>query len=155
MVTLFLKQTGEVLYAVESFQETNEIGVTNIPCTVSTIKPYFNQQTQTYYEGATQQEVYEVKLENETQNYIKRTNDGVSAIAKFSAELRLAKLAGIITEDGHKAIDATLTPIRTEILAGQWISGKQLLEELGTSIIGQALYDRIYTEITTYIAGNY
>lgn len=155
MVTLFSKQTGEVLYSVESFEETDQIGITQILCAVSYIKPYFNQQTQTYYEGASQQEVYEIKLENETQNYIRRTNDGVSAIAKFSAELRLAKLAGIITEDGHKAIDAALTPIRTEILAGQWISGKQLLEELGTSIIGQQLYDRINTEIVNYIAQNY
>lgn len=155
MVTLYSKQTGEVLYSVETFQETDEIGVTIIPCNFSCLKPYFNQQTGQYYEGASQQEVYQVQLENETQKYIQRTNDGVTAIAKFSAELRLAKLAGVITEDGHKAIDSALTPIRTEILAGQWISGKQLLEELGTSIIGQQLYDKIYTEIVNYIAQNY
>ena len=155
MITLFIKQTGEVLYSVESFDETHEIGITSAQCTTVYVKPYYNQQTGQYYEGASQQEVYQVQLENETQKYVQRTNDGVAAIAKFSAELRLAKLAGVITEDGHKAIDSALTPIRTEILAGQWISGQQLLEELGNSIIGQQLYDKIYTEIANYILQNY
>lgn len=155
MVTLYLKQTGEVLYSVESFEETKDISITTIPCIISCIKPYFNIQTQEYYEGGDPQEIYNVKLDQETQKYIQRTNDGIISIAKFSAELRLAKLAGVITEDGHKAIDSALTPIRTEILAGQWISGKQLLEELGTSIIGQQLYDRIYNEINNYILRNY
>lgn len=108
-----------------------------------------------WIEDANAEQLYDVSLVNETQKYIQRTSDGVSAIAKFSAELRLAKLAGVITEDGHKAVDAALTPIRTEILAGQWISGKQLLEELGTSIIGQQLYDRIHNEISEYITVNY
>lgn len=155
MVTLYLKQTGEVLYTVASFEETNEVGVTKTPCIVSYIKPYFNVLTNEYYEGENPQAIYNIRLEEETRKYIERTNDGITAIAKFSAELRLAKLAGVITEDGHKAIDSALTPIRTEILAGQWISGKQLLEELGTSIIGQQLYDRIYNEINNYILLNY
>jgi hypothetical protein len=155
MVTLYLKKTGEVLYSVESFEETNDIGITTIPCTISCIKPYFNIQTQEYYEGGDPQEIYNVKLDEETQKYIQRTNDGILSIAKFSAELRLAKLAGLISEDSHKAIDALLTPIRTEILAGQWISGKQLLEELGANTIGQQLYDRIYNEINNYILLNY
>lgn len=103
----------------------------------------------------TQEELIAFSTEVETQTYLKRISDGATAIAKFSAELRVAKLNGTISEEGHKVIDKALKPIRDEVLAGQWISAKDELILLGTDIIGQALYDRIYIEIDNYIQQNY
>jgi hypothetical protein len=103
----------------------------------------------------TQEEEFAFNIEKETQTYLKRITDGANAISKFSAELRVAKLAGTISEEGHKVIDKALKPIRDEVLAGQWISAKDELILLGTEIIGQQLYDRIYNEIQLYIDNNY
>jgi hypothetical protein len=103
----------------------------------------------------TQEEEFAFNIEKETQTYLKRITDGANAISKFSAELRVAKLAGAINEESHKVIDKTLKPVRDEVLAGQWISAKDELILLGTDIIGQQLYDRIYNELQTYIDNNY
>lgn len=103
----------------------------------------------------TQEEEIEYKTLEETQTYLKRISDGAAAIAKFSAELRVAKLNGVISEEGHKVVDKALKPIRDEVLAGQWISAKDELIFLGIDIIGQSLYDRIYSEIDNYIQQNY
>ncbi|HMS90955.1 MAG TPA: hypothetical protein PKC87_01945 [Candidatus Absconditabacterales bacterium] len=94
-------------------------------------------------------------IEKETQTYLKRINDGAIAISKFSAEIRVAKLSGVISEEGQKVVDKVLKPVRDEILAGQWISAKDELLTIGSSIIGQKLYERILTEIQTYIIDNY
>lgn len=101
------------------------------------------------------EEELQYRTEIETQTYLKRITDGANAIAKFSAELRVAKLAGTISEEEHKVVDKTLKPVRDEVLAGQWISAKDELILLGTEIIGQQLYNRIYNEIQTYIDSNY
>lgn len=110
------------------------------------------------YVQATQEELdfLESKkvLENETIMYKKRQCDGVSAYAEISAEFRLAKLSGVLTEEQHGAIEAILIPVRNEVLAGQWISGLKLLEEIGV-VIGSDLYNRLHTQITNYIAENY
>jgi len=103
----------------------------------------------------TQSELLEQALNNETQKYIQRTQDGVNAYAKLSAEFRLAKLNGILSEESQKGIEATLIPVRNEVLAGQWISALQILETIGFSIIGQSLYDRLHLLLTDYISANY
>jgi hypothetical protein len=103
----------------------------------------------------TPEEEFQYKTYIETQTYLKRISDGANAISKFSAELRVAKLAGVINEENHKVIDKALKPVRDEVLAGQWISAKDELILLGTDIIGQELYDRIYNEIQLYIDNNY
>jgi len=103
----------------------------------------------------TQAELQEEALLAETENYKKRTQDGADAYAKISAEFRLAKLSGVITEETQKYIESVLIPVRNEVLAGQWISAKQVLEAIGSSTIGVSLYDRLYLQITDYITLNY
>lgn len=107
---------------------------------------------------STEEEVLQIEakkaLENETLMYRKRQCDGVSAYAEISAEFRLAKLMGLITEEEHADKEAKLIPVRNEILAGQWISGLKLLEEIGVAI-GIELYNRLHNQITNYIAENY
>lgn len=135
--------------------------VTLVPMDESTSE--YQQYLQFLVDGGTveQSELFSIEeqsafaIEKETQTYLKRIADGANAISKFSAELRVAKLAGTISEEGHKVVDKALKPVRDEVLAGQWISAKDELILLGTNIIGQTLYDRIYTEIQTYIDNNY
>jgi hypothetical protein len=94
-------------------------------------------------------------LELETQRYVKRTQDGINAYAKISAEFRLAKLTGQISEAAHGYIENLLIPVRNEVLAGQWISGLQKLEAIGVLQVGQELYDRLHSQLTDYITENY
>lgn len=112
-----------------------------------------------WVEGATPEENAEQTIsqrkENEKQMYIKRTNDGIDAYAEISAEFRLAKLSGQITEEAHAHIERTLIPVRNEVLAGQWISGLKELELIGIDAIGQQLYDRLHLQISNYITENY
>lgn len=121
------------------------------------LKPIWNVSE--FIEGATQQEIKETQtkkyLEEETKRYEKRTADGQQAYAKISAEFRLAKLAGIVTEESHGIIEKLLIPVRNEILAGQWKSGLIELESLGSEIIGINLYNRLHTQINDYITISY
>ena len=150
------KITGKILFgsSIPVELQENEIEIDFIS-TEGFTTPYINLETMQVYEGATQEDIAAIKIDLETQTYLKRITDGANAIAKFSAELRVAKLAGTISEEGHKVIDKALKPIRDEVLAGQWISAKDELVALGTDIIGQNLYDRIYVELDTYIQLNY
>lgn len=153
MVTLYNKQTQEVMCCKDSFEETNEIGVTSMICTESFIKAMFDGNV--FYEGADANEILSIRLEEETNKYLKRTQDGIEAYAKISAEFRLAKLSGQISEEAHHYIEEILIPVRNEVLAGQWISGLQKLEALGSAEIGQQLYDRLHLQISNYIDTNY
>lgn len=101
------------------------------------------------------EDIMEESLESETQKYIQRTKDGINAYAKISAEFRLAKLSGQISEAAHGYIDNLLIPVRNEVLAGQWISGLQKLEAIGSLQVGQELYDRLHSQLTDYITENY
>jgi len=122
----------------------------------SFVKPIWNGTE--FIETATAEEIANQQMEQlkarETEMYKKRTQDGINAYAEISAEFRLAKLAGIITEAQHGAIEETLIPVRNEVLAGQWMSALQKLEAIGVAI-GSELYDRLHTQISNYIAENY
>jgi hypothetical protein len=102
-----------------------------------------------------QEEIEAEVLQDETQKYIQRTQDGQNAYAKISAEFRLAKLSGLITEEAQKYIESILIPVRNEVLAGQWISSLTVLEAIGIEAVGQVLYDRLHLQISEYINSNY
>jgi hypothetical protein len=121
------------------------------------IKPIWNGLQ--FVENSTQQEIEEQKIKetllSETEKYIKRQQDGVQAYAEISAEFRLAKLNGIMTEASQVIIEKILIPVRNEVLAGQWISAKNELELIGDSNIGADLYNRLHFQISNYILLNY
>ena len=100
-------------------------------------------------------DVAERIVSEETQKYIKRTEDGVKAYAKISAEFRLAKLSGTIDDATHTYIENLLIPVRNEVLAGQWISAKQKLISIGETAVGASLYNRLIEQLTNYIIENY
>jgi len=118
---------------------------------------YFDEEKQvfTYQKLDIPPPTIEEMLEKETQKYLQRSQDGQNAYAKLSAEFRLAKVAGIITEQEYHAIEKLLIPTRNEVLAGQWISAKNELESLGAEQISQSLYDRLHLLISNYINENY
>jgi hypothetical protein len=116
---------------------------------------YQNENTFTYKVINIQAEIIAKALEDEKNRYIQRTQDGVNAYAELSAEFRLAKLNGILSEEQQKGIERILVPVRNEVLAGQWISALQLLEEIGFTNIGESLYGRLHLLLTDYITLNY
>lgn len=122
------------------------------------IKAKFDFTNRVFIEGAESNEVQQLLIleakKKETELYKKRQIDGVNAYAEISAEFRLAKLSGLLSEEQHGAIESILIPVRNEVLAGQWISARNILEEIGTSI-GSELYDRLHSQITNYINENY
>ena len=110
-------------------------------------------------EGATPEEIQSQQIKNalqsETERYIKRQQDGVQMYAEISAEFRLAKLNGLMSESTQSAIEKILISVRNEVLAGQWVSAKNELELIGNSNIGADLYNRLHNQISNYITENY
>lgn len=100
-------------------------------------------------------DIAERMVAEETQKYIQRTTDGINAYAKISAEFRLAKLSGTIDDATHTYIENLLIPVRNEVLAGQWISAKQKLINIGEIAVGTSLYNRLIEQLTNYITANY
>lgn len=123
------------------------------------IKPMYDKETDTIYEGATNNEIITVEVsiaaENEFQSYLKRKADGENAYLKLSAEFRLAKLYGQISEETHSYLEELLTPVRNEVMFGQWKKGLSILESLGVAQIGEDLYNRLHLQISEYILNNY
>jgi len=119
------------------------------------INPNINDDFTDIIETATQEEMQNVLISEETQKYIQRTTDGINAYAKISAEFRLAKLSGTIDDATHTYIENLLIPVRNEVLAGQWISAKQKLIGIGETAVGASLYSRLIEQLTNYITENY
>jgi hypothetical protein len=150
--TIYDPTTFDVLYAQEF--ETQPENSTSIVMMESFVKPKFNPQTKEYYEGATQLESIAVKTEAEYQRYLQRKRDGEEYHLRICAELRVAKLAGGISQEQYDAIYAATAPARNEIVAGQWMSGLKEFEKL-SGVLSSTLYNRIHTDITNYITLNY
>lgn len=93
--------------------------------------------------------------ESEKLKYIQRIKDGQEKYAELSAEFRLAKLSGQISEETHSVIEDILIPVRNEVLAGQWMSALTKLEGIGSTLIGENLYNRLHNDIQTYISNSY
>lgn len=115
---------------------------------------YENEVVTDVVQDLTNEQILSNSLQKESDLYYKRMQDGKNMYAEISAEFRLAKLSGLITEEQHGAIEDTLIPVRNEVLAGQWISALQKLEAIGV-VIGSELYDRLHNQISNYISNNY
>ena len=91
----------------------------------------------------------------EFQKYLQRKTDGENAYLQISAEFRMAKISGDISEEAHLYIENLLKPIRDEIMFGQWMEGLRLLELIGIEQIGEELYNRLHLQINNYVTENY
>lgn len=97
----------------------------------------------------------ELMIDKEFDLYKRRELDGKNAFLRLSAELRLAKLSGAISEQTHAIIEDTLKPVRDEVVLGQWKGGLIILESIGSAIVGLNFYNRIHLKLTDYIAISY
>lgn len=68
-----------------------------------------------WVEGLTIGEINEINYQEtlrlETEKYVQRSKDGRLAYAEISAEFRLAKLNGIISEESHASIEKALISV--------------------------------------------
>ena len=111
-------------------------------------------KTQTPEEIASQQT--EILKQKETELYIKRMQDAQRIWAGLSAEFRIAKQVGQMDDATENIILAELKPVLDIVVPfGQWVTGYQLLLGIGSSVIGQPLYDKIHNILWSYIQENY
>ena len=113
-----------------------------------------------YYEGATPEEIAEQQIiqlkQKETDLYIKRMQDAQYIWAGLSAEFRIAKQIGQMDDATENIILAELKPVLDIVVPfGQWKTGYQLLLGIGSSVIGQDLYNKLHDIIWNYIQENY
>jgi nitrogen regulatory protein PII len=94
-------------------------------------------------------------LEAEKQLYLKRISDGKTYYAQVSAQFRLARLAGQLSTEQHAGIENIYRPVRDEILAGQWLTAKELATAIDINIVGEDIYNQILDKITQYVSENY
>ena len=112
------------------------------------------------YVEATPEEIAEqqiIKLkQKETDLYIKRIQDAQRIWAGLSAEFRIAKQVGQMDDAAEHIILAELKPVLDIVVPfGQWVTGYQLLLGIGSSVIGQQLYDKLHDILWNYIQENY
>ena len=115
----------------------------------SFISPFWNGSK--WVESATPEEIISSNQSKEYNLYLKRQSEGVRRYLNLAAEFRVKKLDGQITDEFHKLIENTLKPVRDEFVNGQFITSIEKLEEIGSDIITQSIYDQIHLSITEAI----
>ena len=113
-----------------------------------------------FIESATPEEIAEQQVINlkqkETDLYIQRMQDAQRIWAGLSAEFRIAKQVGQMDDATENIILAELKPVLDIVVPfGQWVTGYQLLVEIGSSVIGQNLYNKLHDILWNYIQENY
>lgn len=106
-------------------------------------------------EEIAEQQVQQLK-QKETDLYIQRMQDAQRIWAGLSAEFRIAKQVGQMDDATENIILAELKPVLDIVVPfGQWKTGYQLLVSIGSSVIGQELYNKLHDIIWNYIQENY
>jgi hypothetical protein len=139
-------------------QLVSEWQLTEVLPSENLLKPTWNGSE--WIEGETPEEIAEQQTkalkQKETDLYIKRMQDAQRIWAELSAEFRIAKQIGQMDDATENIILAELKPILDIVVPfGQWKTGYQLLLGVGSSVIGQALYDKLHDIIWNYIQENY
>ena len=106
-------------------------------------------------EEIAQQQIIQLK-QKETDLYIKRIQDAQRIWAGLSAEFRIAKQVGQMDDATENIILAELKPVLDIVVPfGQWKTGYQLLLGIGSSVIGEDLYNKLHDILWNYIQENY
>ena len=113
-----------------------------------------------FIEGATPEEISQQQTiqlkQKEADLYIQRMQDAQRIWAGLSAEFRIAKQIGQMDDATENIILAELKPVLDIVVPfGQWKTGYQLLLGIGSSVIGQDLYNKLHDIIWNYIQENY
>ncbi len=106
-------------------------------------------------EEISQQQIINIK-QKETDLYMKRMQDAQRIWAGLSAEFRIAKQVGQMDDATENIILAELKPVLDIVVTfGQWKTGYQLLLGVGSSVIGEDLYNKLHDILWNYIQENY
>lgn len=107
-------------------------------------------------ESELSQEQKKALMQKETDLYMKRMQDAQRIWAGLSAEFRIAKQVGQMDDATENIILAELKPVLDIVVPfGQWVTGYQLLLSVGSSVIGQDLYNKLHDILWNYIQENY
>lgn len=94
--------------------------------------------------------------DDETILYLKRIEDAKQIWARLSARFRIKKQQGVLDDATENIILAELKPVLDIVVPfGQWITGQQLLIQIGDSVIGSELYNELFQIFDNYIQNNY
>lgn len=113
------------------------------------LKPIYNGSD--WIESATTEEVSVDLKDKEYDSYIVRREDGTNRYLRLCAEYRYLKNSGAITLEFYRILEETLKSVREEIVLGQFISAKEKLEEIGSSVITQDIYNAFHSSIVQAI----
>jgi len=112
-----------------------------------------------YFEGTPEEiAIHQAEMlkQKETDLYIKRIQDAQRIWAGLSAEFRIAKQVGQMDDATENIILAELKPVLDIVVPfGQWKTGYQLLLGIGSSVIGEDLYNKLHDILWNYIQENY
>ncbi len=109
------------------------------------------------YFGNEIEEIQNLKIEeNEKILYLKRIDDAKQIWARLSAKFRIKKQQGLLDDASENIILAELKPVLDIVVPfGQWITGRNLLIQIGDSVIGSELYNELLYIFDNYISENY
>lgn len=117
--------------------------------------PRFDNVNNEWIESIDSDEQVSDTIEKEFNLYLQRQEEGIKRYLKIAAEFRIKKLNGDITEGFHNLIEETLRPVRDEFVNGQFISSLEKLEAIGSSEIGEQIYNDLHSSIQQAITEFY
>jgi hypothetical protein len=135
--------------------DTDTTYFTEVVCIIPNIqKPFFNPATNTYYEGATAEEIRASDPKKQPEYYKKRIEDGINYISIKTQALVDYRDAGAINEATFEAIDNAVKEVRNALLGGQWKSALRELKLIETKL-SPAFYADLFNHINNYCNENY
>jgi hypothetical protein len=121
----------------------------------SFLLPKFNKDSNEWIESVDLNDEQNNSIEKEYVLYLQRQKEGMSRYLKIAAEFRIKKLNGDISDNFHKIVESTLQPVRDEFVKGQFITSLDLLEQIGSPIIGEQIYNDLHNSINEAITEFY
>lgn len=160
MIVEFVNEQGFSLAVCETpaiiKRYRNTESVFEVPvCTENFYLKKWDFENEIWTEGATPEQIQKkqslILMQKETLLYEKRIADGIRKYAEISARFRLAKQSGHLDSELHIYLENTLRPVRNEVLAGQWMTAQELMQEIISQHVSIPAFDEIYQMITNYI----
>lgn len=142
--TIYNPTTYDVLYAQE-FEQQPANSTTSILLD-SFVKPKYDVQTDTFYEGATPEEIYNADTRNSPDYYIVREQAGKELVRLVSDMLLKDIKSGVRTFDDTMIIEEKLEKTMASLNSGQLLTAKYKIN-LAQGSIPTDLYSFILTSI--------
>ena len=124
--TIYNPTTYDVLYAMDC--DSQPFSSTDVVMTEAFVKPKFNPTTNTFYEGATPQEIYDADYRNNADYYNVREAAGKALVNEVANDLLVKYKSGEMTlmqvMDIEQALDTTMSALgRGQIISALYHIG--------------------------------